>query len=330
MKKFLKTREFTLLLMIIFLIIIISIISPVFLTLQNFINIFKSNIVLAIISMGMTVLLITGSIDVSVGSQLAVLSVIISKLTLIPDVNIFIIIIASIIMGILLSSINGFISIRANIPPIVVSFGTMGVYRGAILLYTNGVWVMSLPAWFTGIWRSYLGIPIPFYIFTIFLLLSWFMLNNTKIGRQIFAMGGNKNAALRAGINIKNTTMFAFMYLGILMGIGSILYTAQTGFGSPVAGSGLEMSVIAAVIIGGASVYGGRGSIFATTLGVLLISIIQNGLVLMRVSLYYQNVVNALIIIIAVTSDVLRQRKEKIRAFIIDIDEKEKTILKKI
>lgn len=212
MKEFLKTRTFTLLL-IILLIIIISIVSPVFLTFNNFINIIKGNIVLATVAIGMTILLITGSVDVSVGAQLAVLSMIISRMAFIPGMNIFILLIASMIIGALLGSINGFISTKAGLPAIIVSFGTMSIYRGAILLFTQGVWVMQLPMWFIKIWRNFLGIPIPIYIFTIFFIVSWFMLKNTKIGRQIFAVGGNKNAAITVGINITHTSMFAFAYL---------------------------------------------------------------------------------------------------------------------
>ena len=329
MGKVLKRREFSLSIIIIILIIIISIRSPVFLTFQNILNIFNSINVLAIVAIGMTVIIINGSIDISVGSQLAVISVIISELSLIPGMNIFILLIVSMLIGAFLSLANGFISTRANVPHIMISFGALNVYRGAILLYTGGSWVWQLPAWFKSIWDDFLWIPIPFYILSIVGLATWLMLNNTKIGRQIFAVGGNKNAAIRVGINVKNIMLFGFVCLGMLIGIGSLLYTAQTGSGSPVSGLGFELQVIAAVIIGGASIFGGRGSVLATLLGVLLIGIIQNGLILTKIPLYYQSVVNGLIIIIAITSDVIRQRRESARPFITNEVGKKKTIRQK-
>jgi ribose/xylose/arabinose/galactoside ABC-type transport system permease subunit len=321
MKSLFKKREFAMAVILIALMIVISIAAPAFLQLSNLINIVTNNVILAIMAIGMTLVIVTSGIDVSVGSQLGFSAVFVGLTAVKPGANIFIVLFIGVICGVLLGLINGILIAGAELPAIVVTLGTLSIFRGSILLYTNGHWVNDLPNWYTNLYKdTFLKLPIPIWILTIVVAIISLFINYTKLGRSIYAMGGNQIASSRVGINNNNINLFVFALMGGLTGIASLLYGAQLAVVDPNAGTGFEMQVIAAVVIGGANILGGSGSILGTLIGVLILGVIQNGMVLTHVQTYWQNVVMGAVIIFAVTTDVIRTKKDEQSKNVIDVE----------
>ena len=312
MKELLKKREFLMFMMLLIISLCISLIAPAFLTPSNLLSIIMNNVILAIMAMGMTLVIVTSGIDVSVGSQLGFAAIFVGMLALLPSSNIFTVLLVGVLCGTLLGILNGILIAGAEIPAIVVSLGTMNIFRGSLLLYTNGKWVTSLPTWYTSLYNtSVLGIPTPILILLLVIDVTYFIAQHTRLGRSIYALGGNPAIASRVGINTGKVTLFVFAYMGALTGIASILYGAQLATIDPNAGTSFELMVISAVVIGGANVLGGSGSLLGSLIGVLILGVLQNGIILMRIEPYWQNVVVGLILITAVTLDVVNNRKNE-------------------
>ncbi len=325
MSYLLKKREFAMFMMLMVISLCISLITPAFLTPSNLLSIVMNNIILAIMAMGMTLVIVTSGIDVSVGSQLGFAAIFVGLAALIPGSNIVTVLTVGIICGIVLGLLNGILIAGAEIPAIVVSLGTMNIFRGSLLLYTNGKWVTSLPAWYTSLYNTtVMGIPIPIIILLLVIGATYFIAQYTRLGRSIYALGGNPAIASRVGINTGMVTMFVFAYMGALTGIASILYGAQLATIDPNAGTSFELMVISAVVIGGANVLGGSGSLLGSLIGVLILGVLQNGIILMRIEPYWQNVVVGLILITAVTLDVVNNRKKEERKKVIYVAEEVK------
>jgi ribose transport system permease protein len=312
MKDLLKKRELLIFMMLMVISLCISLIAPAFLTPSNLLSIIMNNVILAIMAVGMTLVIVTSGIDVSVGSQLGFAAIFVGMLALLPSSNIITILLVGILCGTVLGILNGILIAGAEIPAIVVSLGTMNIFRGSLLLYTNGKWVTSLPIWYTSLYNtSILGIPNPILILLLVIGVTYFIAQHTRLGRSIYALGGNPAIASRVGINTGKVTLFVFAYMGALTGIASILYGAQLATIDPNAGTSFELMVISAVVIGGANVLGGSGSLLGSLIGVLILGVLQNGIILMRIEPYWQNVVVGLILIIAVTLDVANNRKNE-------------------
>jgi len=312
MKELLKKREFLMFMMLLIISFCISLIAPAFLTPSNLLSIIMNNVILAIMAMGMTLVIVTSGIDVSVGSQLGFAAIFVGMLALLPSSNIVTVLLVGVLCGTLLGILNGILIAGAEIPAIVVSLGTMNIFRGSLLLYTNGKWVTSLPTWYTSLYNTtVLGIPTPILILLLVIGVTYFIAQHTRLGRSIYALGGNPAIASRVGINTGKVTLFVFAYMGALTGIASILYGAQLATIDPNAGTSFELMVISAVVIGGANVLGGSGSLLGSLIGVLILGVLQNGIILMRIEPYWQNVVVGLILITAVTLDVVNNRKNE-------------------
>ncbi len=300
-----KKREALLLLTIIVLGIIISNQSPEFLHAKNLANILANNAMYGIMAIGMTLIIVTGNIDVSVGAQFAVIGIITGTFANFADkIGIStpaVVFAVSMIIGMVLGLINGYLVAKIKLPAVIITLGTMSIMRGSLLLVTNGSWVATMPKWFTiiasvKIW----GLHIPTYIWLVTAIISFLILQYTVLGRNVLAVGGNPVAATRVGINQDTVYKFVFAAFGAIIGIGSTIYIAQLGSAQPVAGMGYEMTLIAAAILGGNSFYGGKASLLGTCLGVILLGEVNNALVLMRISVYWQSFVTGLIIIIAI------------------------------
>jgi ribose transport system permease protein len=312
MKALLKKREFLMFMMLIVISLCITFITPAFLTPSNLLSIIMNNVILAIMAMGMTLVIVTSGIDVSVGSQLGFAAIFVGMLALLPSTTILMVLVVGILCGTLLGMLNGILIAGAEIPAIVVSLGTMNIFRGSLLLYTNGKWVTALPPWYTNLYNTnLLGIPTPILILALVIGVTYFIAQHTRLGRSIYALGGNPAIASRVGINTGKVTLFVFAYMGALTGIASILYGAQLATIDPNAGTSFELMVISAVVIGGANVLGGSGSLLGSLIGVLILGVLQNGIILMRIEPYWQNVVVGLILIIAVTLDVVNNRRNE-------------------
>jgi ribose/xylose/arabinose/galactoside ABC-type transport system permease subunit len=328
-----KSKEIAILVILLFVSVIISFGSNAFLNIENFLDIIKSNIVLGIMSLGMLLVILTGGIDVSVASMISAVTVIIGGFMMRVTGNIFLVFVIGCLAGTLMGLINGVLIAKLKIPPIVVTLGMMSVIIGLVLYITNGNWITGIPENFIEFGRitvgkfkthdgqNYIGIPIQFFFFVFAALLTWFILRFTIIGRGIYAVGGNSNSASRIGYNTDRIIVFLYAYEGFLVGLAGVVHTTIMRQVDPNAFLGFEMQVIAAVVLGGASVLGGYGSVLGTILGVLLFSVLNNGLILMRIPVFWQKIVVGTVLITTISIDIIHKRYQESRSVHVDIEE---------
>ncbi|MCR4431538.1 MAG: ABC transporter permease [Tepidanaerobacteraceae bacterium] len=320
MKQFVKTKEFWILLMLIALSMIISSRTNVFFRPDNIIDLVKNNVVLGILALGMTLVIITGGMDVSVGAVIAVITVIIGKFMVNYGGNLFSTFFVAIASGVIIGGITGILVGYAKIPPIVVTLGTMSIINGLMFYYTNGTWINDIPQWFIDYGKitlfkipggdeSLIGVPMQIIIFIVMAVFTWFILRYTLIGRAVYAIGSNPVSAMRVGISLERTLTFVYAYMGFMAGIAAVVHTSIMRQVDPNAFTGFELQVIAAVVIGGTSVTGGSGSVFGTILGVLFLSVLNNGLILTHIPTFWQKIIISIIIIITVSIDVIQRKR---------------------
>ena len=301
---------YSLYILLLVLIIVVSVLNTNFLSAQNINNIFQQVSINGILAVGMTFVIITGGIDLSVGSLLGFSGVIAASLVS-GGGNPLLAVLAGIAAGLVFGVVNGVLVSYAKIVPFIVTLGMLSIARGFTNVYTHGSPIIKLNKAFTALGQSsFLGIGLPVWIFVCMLLVGYVLLHTTKLGRYTLAVGGNESAAKTSGINTAKIKMFAYTFTGFCCGLAGILMTAKTNAGAPNAGTGYELDAIAAAIIGGTSPSGGKGSIFGTLLGVLIFGIIQNALDILNVSSYIQQVIKGLIIIGAVWADKANRRFE--------------------
>lgn len=289
--------------------LIISLITPQFLTLSNWTIIITQVSINALLAFGVTFVIITGGIDLSLGSIVAVAGVTSAMLAHPDSYPVLIPISMGLLAGLLLGAFNGFIITKSKIAPFIVTLGTMTIGRGLALILSDGRPVSNLSDSFNYLGSgTILGIPVLILIFILVFALCTIILNKTVLGRYIYAVGGNEQAARASGINIDRVKLSVYSISGLLAGLAGILLASRITTGQPNAGAGFELDAIAAVVIGGTSTTGGRGSMTGTLIGVLLIGVINNGLDLLNVTSYYQQVVMGIIIIGAVVLDSLNQK----------------------
>ena len=326
MKSLLKSKEMSIVAIIVVLSIALSFISPVFFTFENITDILKGNAVLGILAVGMTLVIITGGIDVSVAAVTTAVIVITGKiLVFLPDspISILLMFIIAPLVGILLGGLNGLLVSKIQIPAIVVTLGTMSMINGIILYITNGQYLnsTSFPSIFVKFANfEVFGISILIILFAIVAIGTWYLLKYTVIGREVLAIGGNKESSIRAGINFDKVQIFVYAFMGLLAGIAAISQLSYTKAVDPNGLLGFEMQVIAAVVLGGANIMGGRGTIFGTFLGVLLLGIMQNGLILAHIDTFWQKVVTGAIILLAVTFDQIQYKRAQAKLAKIEVE----------
>lgn len=294
-----------------------AIIRPeVFLTAENFSNIFKQNATLALLALGMLVVIVTAGIDLSVGSVMA-LSMVSIAIASKADVHWFLCLLIGPLVGIAVGWINGLGLTVLHLPhPFIMTLGTLNVARGLTYLVTGGSPVSGLQPEIRAIGTHYwgfglappAGLPASIVLVAICALLLWAFLNYTSTGRHIYAIGGNPHAARVSGINVDRVLVIVYMISGFFAGLAGLLLAGRTDSGFPNAGIGIELDAIAAVIIGGASFFGGRGTVLGVLAGVLIMGLLRNGLNINNVSAFWQMILIGLVIIAAVYLDVLRRR----------------------
>ena len=280
-----------------------------FLTPTNISVILNQVSVNAILAFGVTFVIIAGGIDLSLGSLVAVCGVVVALLSQNNEYSLWLAIIGTLIAGIALGALNGIIVVLTKVPPFIVTLGTMTIGRGVALILSNGRPISDLNESLNFLGNGDLfGIPIPI----LFLVLSYatchILLTKTIFGRYVKAIGGNEMASYVAGVRVNRIKLYVYMISGLFAALAGILLTARINTGQPNAGLGFELDAIAAVIIGGPSTRGGKGTITGTLLGVLFIGVINNGLDLINVSAYWQQVIMGGIIILAVVLDGLYQK----------------------
>jgi len=311
-RKILNIKEMGVILPTLLFIIVITLVNPVFLSWGNIVNVLRATGFTLITALGMTLVLVSGGLDLSVGSVLAVGSIA-SGMALSAGIPIPLAIVIGISAGLVLGLINGLVIVRFKIPPLIMTLGMLYMARGLVLIVTEGAPIHPLPAEFQAIEQQVIfGFPNIVYISFILAIVFHFVLKNTSFGRKVYAIGGNKEAARLSGININKTYVTIYAITGALAAFTGVIQASRLGSAQPNAGAGYELTVIAAVIIGGTSTYGGVGTIWGTVVGALFMSILTNSMMLMRVSAFWQNLAIGLILVAAVILDQLnRDRKLK-------------------
>ena len=285
---------------------ILAILSPVFLSPINMLNVFRQTSIYGIMAVGMTFVILTGGIDLSVGALLAI-SGVVSAGMMKAGFGLFPVFVITLLVGFLFGLINGLIINLGKITPFVVTLGMMSIARGLTLIYSKGYPISGFDASFRQIGGGYvMGIPIPSIIFLITVIVAWIVLTQTRLGRYTYAIGGNEETVRLSGINVAFFKTIIYAISGLTSAISAIILTSRLNSAEPIAGTGFELDVIAAVVIGGTSLQGGRGAIWGTFIGALMIGVINNGMNLLGISAYFQLVVKGSIIIGAVLLDRLR------------------------
>ncbi len=277
--------------------------SDAFLTFNNLMNVARQVSITAIIAAGMTLIILIAGIDLSVGSVLAFSGAIAAGM-LSAHVPLVVVILATLVVGLLFGLINGVFVTRWGIPSFITTLALMVIARGMTLVYTKGYPLVVSDEAFRYIGNGkLLGIPLPIIIMLIVFALMYWVLNYTSFGRYIYAIGGNEEASRLSGIPVRTIKMLVFGIGGMLSALSAIIYTSRLMSAQPTAGTGIELDAIAAVIIGGTSLAGGKGGVIGTLFGALIMGILDNVLNLMNVSPFYQSIAKGLVILIAVLVD---------------------------
>ncbi len=293
----------------------LSVASPYFFTVENLFNIFRQSSVNALLALGQLLVIITAGIDLSVGSILALCTVVVAKF-LKAGWPVTVSLFFCLGVGLFVGWVNGVLLTKLRLPhPFISTLGTMNVARGLALIISGGFPVSGLPESFRFWGVASVGfVPMPVVLVLVIYLVFHFFLKQTVAGRDVYAIGGNKQAAFFAGIPVDRRLVLVYSLSGVLAGVAAVILSGRMNSGFPLAGTGAELDSIAAVIIGGASFFGGVGSVWGTLVGALIMGVLRNGLNLLDVSSYWQTVVIGAVIVWAVWIDVLRQRFSKAEA----------------
>jgi len=289
------------------LVIVVAILSPSFFTVANLLNVFRQTSINAVIAAGMTFVILTGGIDLSVGSILA-FSGAVAASCLASGQSMIVTVILTLIIGAGVGLLNGIIISKGKLQPFIATLATMTILRGATLVFTDGkpisIGTSEGAIAFGKIGGgTMLGIPTPVVIMILVFLICYYILHQTKIGRHTYALGGNEEATKLSGLNTDKIKIFVYTISGILSAIAGIIITARLFSAQPNAGSGYELDAIAAVVLGGTRLAGGKGKISGTIIGALIIGILSNALNLLNVSSYFQMIAKGVVILIAVLLD---------------------------
>ncbi|MEA4906493.1 MAG: ABC transporter permease [Chloroflexi bacterium] len=292
---------------LILVVLVVSLASDRFLQVKNLSNVSLQVATVAVVSIGATLVILTGGIDLSPGSNVALTTCALAILVKNMGIPLPVGIILVLLLGLVLGGVNGFLSTYGKIPSFIVTLATMSIYRGLAFLITNGTPIFSLSPDLEPIfYGQLLGIPLPFYYVITLYALGAIFLRYTILGRAIYALGGNESAARLSGIRVNQTRMLAFVISGLTASIGGVLLAAWLNSGSPNYGSELGLQSIAAAVIGGASLAGGYGSMVATLIGALTVAVVQNGLNLKAVPASWQEITLGSVIVLAVGLDMWR------------------------
>lgn len=300
-------RKYGILMVLVVMWILLMIVSPTFRTTQNAVNILRQVSVNGIIAIGMTFVIMTGGIDLTVGSLVAVAGVVAGSILVADPSNVVVAVAAGIAACALFGAMNGFFVAYMEVPPFVATLAGMSIARGFAYVYSNGK-----PYTLASERFSLLGKGMtPIVIFVLILIVCHLLLSKMKFGRYIYAVGGNVKAAEASGVKVKSILMKVYILSGVLTGIAGIVLASRTNSGQPAVGTGYETDAIAAAVIGGTSMTGGIGTIPGTLIGILIIGTLNNGLNLLDVSSYYQQIIKGLIILGAVCFDIMSKKISK-------------------
>ncbi|PDS55511.1 ABC transporter permease [Rhizobium anhuiense] len=285
------------------IVVIFGLLAPDFLSQRNLLNILQQSSINACLALGMTLVIISGGIDLSVGPTAAI-SAVITATMLVAGVPVPLAILAGLAIGAICGLVNGVLVAHAGLQPFIVTLGTLSTYRAIALIYTGGNPVLGVPAGFRSLFNgSLLGLPIPVIMVAVVALLAWVLLKKTPLGEYLLAVGGNEEAAYVAGVPIAIAKITAYVISGVLAALASMILVGRLGAAEPILGNLWELDAIAAAAIGGASLMGGKGSVIGTILGAIILGAMRNGLTLMNVQAFYQLLATGLIILVAMMID---------------------------
>lgn len=288
-----------------------------FFAVKNMINILRQVAVLGILTAGMTFVIISGGMDLSVGSQLGLTGVLCAMFITEFQINDFVSVVLAVLTATAFGVITGLLIVSLNVSAIVITLGMQTVIRGFAYIFSGGIPIYDIPEELVFIGQGYIGpIPVPVIIMLVIVLIMGFILHKTYFGRYVYAIGGNVEAARLAGVQVNKILVALYAVSGFLSGIAGIILMGRVSSGAPTSGQGTEMEVITAVIIGGVSINGGKGNMVGAFFGALIIGILSNGLTIMNVGQYYQDVITGLVLILAVAFDTLigREKVKKVKA----------------
>ncbi|WP_342508691.1 ribose ABC transporter permease [Sporosarcina sp. FSL K6-2383] len=287
------------------IVVIITIMSPNFLTLNNLLNVLRQVSINALIAFGMTFVILTGGIDLSVGSILALTGAVTAGM-MASGVDPVLAMFLGLLLGAVLGAINGVIIAKGKVAPFIATLATMTIFRGLTLVYTEGRPISGLgdSQAFQLLGKGYFfGIPVPVITMAITFGVLYFILKKTTFGRRVYAVGGNEEASRLSGISVDRIKIYVYSLTGALAALAALILTSRLNSAQPTAGSMFELDAIAAVVLGGTSLTGGRGWIVGTLIGALIIGVLNNGLNLIGVSSFFQQVVKGAVILVAVLLD---------------------------
>jgi ribose/xylose/arabinose/galactoside ABC-type transport system permease subunit len=292
--------------------VVFAFLSPSFLTLNNVVNVTLQVAIYGILAVGMTIVMITGGIDLSIGSVVALVGVVAAILSkkhvLAEPVMVMAGVLAGLAMGVLAGAISGFLISRFAIPPFIVTLALMTICRGVVFIITGGFTEGELPPGLSWLGRGHIWIvPIPVILMAVFFAAGHVMLKHTALGRHVYALGGSEEASRLSGIRVQRLKVLVYSINGLLAGLAGVTLAARLGAGAPNSGLQYELDVIAAVVVGGTSLSGGRGSMLGTLAGTIFIGVLNNGLNLANVDPYAQKVALGVVILAAVWLDRLQK-----------------------
>ncbi|HJA12289.1 MAG TPA: ABC transporter permease [Candidatus Mediterraneibacter merdipullorum] len=293
-------RRYALLIVFIAMCIFFTIVSDAFLTAGNLIDVIRSNSISGLLAIGVTYVILSGGIDLSTEAVACLAGIVSGALSS----NLPAAILSGLAVGLIFGFINGFILTRTNIQPFIFTLAMSQIGRGIVMIYTKGISIYEIDEKFRELAKGTVGpLPVPIIYFAVIIAVSYVLLNHSRLGRYVYAVGSNAEAARLSGIKVERVRMFVYVLSGLLSALGGILLTARTSAAEVAAADGWSLDAISAVIIGGTSMRGGEGGVFYTILGIFIIAVLNNGLVLLNVPSQYYQFIKGLLMVFAVLVD---------------------------
>ena len=308
-RKLIFSQEMVLFLCIIFLLVFVGLINPRFVSNRNLISLFLGNAYIAVAAIGMSMVIISGNIDISVGSLIGVLATV-SGILAESGYPIIISWIAPLLVGILVNGVMGVLVAYLRIPSIVVSLGFMSILKGGLIIFTGGAWISNLPEGYALSQLKPFAIPMPIYFMVILTILAALWMKVSPFGRTIYAVGGNSEAARLSGIDPKSTVLRIFLIHGFFVGIASVLFSTQLSVIQSTVPSYLELTIITASVVGGVSILGGTGTVVGSTLAAVLIATISSSMIFINISPFWLRSAQGALILATVLADLYRRRRQ--------------------
>ncbi|WP_455381527.1 ABC transporter permease [Salinispira pacifica] len=311
MKKLSALKKYAIFGVLLLLIIFFSIVSSSFLTASNLLTVTRQVAMLGISAVGMTCVILTSGIDLSVGSVMGITNIVCALLMTSAGIPILPAILITLVIAAAIGLINGVFVAYVRVPALITTLAMMTVLRGLSYVLCGGMPVWGLPESFKFLGQGYLGpIPVPVLIMIAIFALGWVFLNRTRHGRHIYGLGGNREAVRLSGVYTSRIETLVYVVSGFLTGLAGVIMLSRINSGQPKIGTGYEMDVITAVVLGGVSIMGGEGSLLGVLFGVLITGVLANGMILTDVSEYYQQITKGLVLLAAVTFDTVAKRRK--------------------